>query len=629
MTEAEKLFQSLIAIADNATYVAEDKDIDAYLMMLDDDIVALDIETSGFDPYGNYVKQEDGSFKSEAAIRLIQLEANGKCVNFDIKYLTKTSRDKIRDFLSEPDRIFIIQNAKFDMKWLIVHLGAKFHKVYCTMIASQLISCGQVKFGHSLKKIVKYHFDFDMDKAMGASNWMTAELSQEQIKYASYDAVFLRQIRLNQIEKLKEQGQLEVANIEFRAIIAYSYMELCGIGLNKERWLRNANRNKYRAIRMEEKIAKCLSPDGDTGMLFEGISNFKVSSTQQLTKAMIDAGIEIPTMIVKGTRQEKATIQVDYLEKIKDTHPAIPLIIKYSGLKKSYTSYGTNWTDKIHPVTNRIHPDIFQIGAETGRNSFREPNLQQIPVENIYRNCFIPNKGNLLIGGDYDGAELRIVAEASQDRAMIEAFNKGMDLHTYTASVVFRVPYDEMIKNKMKPEIHLLRGRAKNLNFGIVYGIGAKRFAKNADITEKEAYKIINDYFELYSGLKEWLDWAKNQASQDRQSRTLSGRKYWHRFDSHADYGVIAAAQRLGTNFPVQGTSADITKIALRNIYDELSDRVMLVNVIHDEIVIECKAEEAEEIEPIFRKCMIDAGEVYIKSVPVLVGSKIMNCWGK
>lgn len=629
MTAEEILLQRLESIAENAIYVATDKDIDAYLLMLDDDIVSLDVETSGFDPFGNWVQEESGKWVSNAAIRLIQLEGNGKCINFDLKYLTKTSRDKIRDFISDPERIFIIMNAKFDMKWLMVHLGVKFHRIYDIMIASQLISRGQPKFGHSLKAIVKYHFDYDMDKAMGASNWMAAELSQAQIKYASYDVAFLRQIRLNQIEKLKEYGLLEVANIEFRAIEAYAYMEICGIRLNKNRWLRNAGRNKYRAIRMEEKVAQALAPNQDTGMLFEGMSNFKVSSNQQLTKAMIDAGIEIPTMVVKGTNEEKKTIQVDYLEKIRDQHPAIPLIIKYSTLKKAHTSYGTNWTDKINPVTERLHPDIFQIGAETGRNAFREPNLQQIPVENIYRNCFIPNPGNKLIGGDYDGAELRIIAEASQDRAMISAFQQGLDLHTYTASVVFRVPYEQMMERKNTVEMKILRGRAKNLNFGIVYGIGARRFAKNAEITEKEAYKIIDDYFALYQGLKAWLDWAKEQASQFRTSSTLSGRKYFHRFDKDADYGVIAAAERLGCNFPIQGTNADITKIALRNIYDELKDRVYLVNVIHDEIVIECQSEEADEIEPIFKKCMIDAGEVYIKSVPVLVESKIMSRWGK
>jgi DNA polymerase-1 len=618
MTEIEKLVEKLVAIADDASYVCTDADIDSYLMMVDDDIISVDTETSGFDPLAK-----------DAAIRLIQIEANDKCVNFDIKFLNKKSRDKVAAFLSDPDKILIMQNAKFDIKWLKVHLGVKVHRIFDTMVASQLLSRGLVKWGHSLKAIVSHYFNHDLDKSMGASDWMQKELTPEQIRYASLDVVFLKPLRLMQIDKLKEQSQMEVANIEFRAIEPVAYMELCGIKLKRDRWERNANRNKYRAIRMEEKIAKILSPEQDTGMLFPNMSNFKVSSTKQLTEAMVKAGIEIPTMIVKGTQEEKSTIQVDYLEKIQDSHPAIPLIIKYSTLKKAHTSYGLNWTEKIHPMTGRIHPDIFQIGTETGRFAFKEPNLQQIPVENIYRNCFIPEDGSSLIGADYNAFELRIIAEASQDEAMIGAFNDGKDLHTYTASVVFRIPYEQMIDQKNRVEIKVLRTRAKNLNFGIVYGIGAKRFAKNANITEKEAYKIIDDYFSLYHGLKSWLDWAKREASQNRTSRTLAGRRYWHRFEANADYGKVAAAERLGCNFPIQGTNADIIKIALRTIYDELGDRVKLVNVIHDEIVIECQTKEAEEIQPIFVSCMERAGQTYIKSVPVIVEPAIMQRWGK
>ena len=627
---SKQLLSRLEGIAERAIYVDKDKDVNAYLMMLEDDVVSSDIETSGFDPFGNYIQDnKTGLYKSNAAIRLVQFEANEYCINFDLKYLNQDSRDKISKFYSDPDIVFIFHNAKFDTKWLMVHLKAKFHKIFCTMIASQLISQGQVKWGHALKNVVKYHFDYDMDKSMGSSDWMKEELSQEQIQYASYDTVFLRYIRLNQIEKLREQRQLEVANIEFRAILPVAYMELCGIGLNADRWQRNSVRNKFRAIRMEEKVAQALAPDNRTGMLFENMSNFKVGSNKQLKEAMVNAGIEIPTMIVKGTREEKDTIQVDYLEKIRDQHPAIPHIIKYSTLKKAHTSYGQNWIDKINPVTHRIHPDIFQIGTETGRFSFKEPNLQQIPVENIYRNCFIPDVGNSLIGGDYHSMELRIIAHMANDQAMIGAFNQGLDLHTYTASVVFRVPYEEMMIKKNTVEMKILRGRAKNLNFGIVYGIGAKRFAANANISEKEAYKIIDEYFALYNGLKAWLDWAKKQASVERTSRTASGRKFWHRFDKDADYGKIAAAERLGCNFPIQGTNADITKIALRNLWDTFGNTIKLVNVIHDEIVIECETERTEEVRPIFEKCMIEAGQVYITSVPVLVESSIMQRWGK
>jgi DNA polymerase-1 len=345
------------------------------------------------------------------------------------------------------------------------------------------------------------------------------------------------------------------------------------------------------------------------------------------------AGIILPTITKKGV--DKETTQIEYLEKIKDTHPAIPTIIKHNILEHAHTSFGQTWADFVNPLTERIHPDIFQIGTETYRFSFKNPNFQQIPTENLYRNCFIPNPGNKLIGGDYNGMELRIIAEASQDSQMIMAFNKGLDLHTYTASIIFSIPYEKMIEvlsNKsVKDYIQykLYRTRAKNLNFGIVYGIGAKRFAANAGITEKEAYKIIDDYFALYKGLKMWLDWAKQQARYDWESRSLAGRLYRHTHKKDDEFWKISAAERLGCNFPIQATNADITKIALRNLYDEFGRKIKIVNCIHDEILIECAEKNAKKFQPIFDRCMIAAGEVYIKSVPVLVESEIMDRWSK
>ncbi len=622
------LLKEILHIADNAFYCNNDADVERYLVMLDDQYVGLDLETTGFDPYGNPVKIGN-VWTSAAFIRLITLEANDCCVIFDAKVLGIKSIQMICEYLTDSERILVIMNAKFDVKWMLRLLPIeKFNRLYCTMLASQILSCGRVKFGHSLQNIVQNLFDYTLEKGLGGSNWSNKELSQEQLIYAALDACFLRHIRDIQVQELQKLKLIECADLEFRAIEPLAKLELDGIKLHKERWLRNAQRNKLRAIRMETKVSKALEPPGFSPMLFEGIPSFKVSSTKQLTQAMVSSGIKIPMKYQKGV--EKETIQVDYLEKIKNTHPAIPAIIKYSSLKKAHTSYGQNWVDKINPVTGRIHPDVFQIGTETGRQAFREPNLQQIPIENIFRNCFVAEPGNKLIGGDYNACELRIVACFSQDRAMLRAYNEGLDLHTYTASIVFRVPYEKMMKElKTNPQYKIYRARAKNLNFGIVYGIGAKRFATNADISEEEAYQIINDYFELYEGLKNWLESAKRDARFRKVSRTLSGRMIRHYLADDADWRAIGIVERLGTNFPIQGTNADITKIALRNIYDEFGKKVKIVNCIHDEILIECNAKDAKKYKPIFTECMVKAGEVYIKDVPVVVETEILDKWGK
>lgn len=628
MPENKEVLDRILDIADKVSVCVENDEVEKYLMMLDNDIVGLDTETSGLDPYGNY-ELEQGKWISKAFIRLITLEANDTCVIFDLRWLNAQSINLIREYLTDPKRILVIQNAKFDLKWMLTYLQIeKFNRVYCTMLASQVLSCGKVSYGHNLKSIVGYYFDYVLEKELGASDWSKDDLDDEQIVYAARDACFLRPIRELQIERLKQLDLVEAARIEFQCAEPVAYMELCGLRLNTERWKRNAERNKIRAIRMYPKISKALEGDNSQQVLFDGATGFKVSSPKQITEAMRNLGIELPVMSKKGV--DKETIQIEYLEKIKDRHPSIPLIIKHATLKKGYSSYGETWLEKVHPVTSRLHPDIFQIGTETYRFSIKNPNLQQIPIENIYRNCFIPDSGNSLIGADYSQVELRLLAEASQDSAMIKAFNENLDFHVYTAAVVFNTPYEELLKNmKINAQYKIYRARAKNLNFGIVYGIGAKRFAANADISIEEAYQIINNYFELYSGLKQWLDWAKKEARWKWKSRTLSGRMFRHTHSKDDDWPKIGASERMGCSFPIQGSSADITKVALRNIYDEFGKKVKIVNCIHDEIVIECETKKAKKYKPMFERCMVAAGEEYIKSVPVLVESEIMDKWSK
>jgi DNA polymerase-1 len=276
----------------------------------------------------------------------------------------------------------------------------------------------------------------------------------------------------------------------------------------------------------------------------------------------------------------------------------------------------------INPVTGRLHADFRQIGAPTGRFACTNPNIQQVPHAVEYRRCFSGHPaGRKLVIADYSQIELRILAEFSGDRGFIEAFNSGADLHRVTASQVFNVSIDQVSKDQ--------RDFAKRLNFGVVYGIGAQRFSIMTGLSVAEAENVLRKYFSTYRGLDNYLRDAANRAVTERQARTASGRLVRFRYDEN-DRQQISMTHRNGKNTPIQGTSADILKRALRLLTDELrATSAKIVNIIHDEVVVETDADEAEEIAQKVERAMCDAGQEYLATVPVKVETEIAEEWIK
>jgi DNA polymerase-1 len=303
-------------------------------------------------------------------------------------------------------------------------------------------------------------------------------------------------------------------------------------------------------------------------------------------------------------------------------YPVIATLLEYRTVQKALTSYGQNMLELINPVTKRLHADFRQIGAPTGRFACTNPNIQQVPHAVEYRRCFSGYpEGRKLIIADYSQIELRILAEFSGDQGFIGAFNSGADLHKVTASQVFNASIDQVSKEQ--------RDFAKRLNFGVVYGIGAQRFALMTGVTVPEAENILRRYFASYRELDRYLREAADTAVRDRQARTASGRLVRFRYDDK-DRQQISMTQRNGKNTPIQGTSADILKRALRLLKDELRDtNAQIVNIIHDEIVVEADAGNAQDIASKVEKVMCSAGEEYLKTVPVKVETEIADEWVK
>jgi len=291
-------------------------------------------------------------------------------------------------------------------------------------------------------------------------------------------------------------------------------------------------------------------------------------------------------------------------------------------VQKALTSYGQNMIELINPITGRLHADFRQIGAPTGRFSCTNPNIQQVPHAVEYRRCFSGHPaGRKLIIADYSQIELRILAEFSGDPVFMDAFNSGADLHRVTAGQVFNVAVDQGSKEQ--------RDFAKRLNFGVVYGIGAQRFALMTGSTVSEAENVLRKYFGTYRQLDTYLTEAANSAVRDRQARTGSGRLVRFRYDDQ-DRQQISMTKRNGKNTPIQGTSADILKRALRLLNDDLKNtNAQIVNIIHDEIVVEADASEAEDVAKRVEQAMVSAGQQFLRTVPVKVETEIADEWVK
>jgi DNA polymerase-1 len=247
--------------------------------------------------------------------------------------------------------------------------------------------------------------------------------------------------------------------------------------------------------------------------------------------------------------------------------------------------------------------------------------LQQIPHDDAYRRCFRAESGRKLVIADYSQIELRILADFSQDRNFIGAFESGRDFHASTAAQIFGIKAENVTADQ--------RSFAKRLNFGVVYGIGASRFAMMTGLTQADAENTLRRYFAAYPRMDEWLRTQSRNVLTERQTRTASGRLARFRFDE-ADRSSVAASQRYAKNMPIQGTSADILKRALRLLHDDIAGTsAKLVNIVHDEIVVECDAAETADVSAKLESAMGRAGHEYVKSVPVKVDIHTADDWTK
>src|SRR5229473_1025212 len=548
--------------------------------------IGLDTETTELDPY-------------LGRLRLVQLASADSVYIVDLNafrdgdFSRSEALAPLRQLLTAPRPIKIAHNAKFDAKFIKHNFRVDLGGLFDTLLASQIVSAGDIEERHGLNAIAARYLNEEVDKTERLSNW-EFELSEAQLQYAARDAAVLLPLRDKLIEKIRSLDLIQCAQLEFECVMPVVDLELTGFYMDKRRWLEQLAIVETTRAELANELQEMLGEGVAQASLFgPSRANINLDSQLQVTDALNRLGIPLPD----STRNWK-------LQPLAAQYPVVAKLLEYRTMQKALTSYGQNMLEFISPKTGRLHADFRQIGAPTGRFACTNPNIQQVPHAAEYRRCFMGYpEGRRLVIADYSQIELRILAEFSGDQGFIDAFNSGADSHRVTAAQVFNVAQDQVTKEQ--------------------------RVSMMTGLTVTEAENVLRRYFATYRGLDTYLRESANRAVSEKQARTGSGRLVRFNFDA-SDRQQVSMTQRNGKNAPIQGTSADILKRALRLLNYELRNTSgKIVNIIHDEIVVEVDESESEEVAKKVERAMVTAGEEYVQTVPVKVEFQIAREWAK
>ena len=593
-------------------YITERSHYDKVIKELEGvNVVSVDTETTGFDPH-------------TCKLLLFQISTPDKSYIIDARALNIADLPEIRDILEDQKKIKLLQNAKFDYKFIKKHTGIEMYNIYDTMLAEGVLTAGLSAKMSSLKVLSKDYLGLDMDKNIRKSfiGLKDINFSEDQLKYAAIDTFVLFPIFEAQIPKLKMQGVVDTAKTEFAVTKVIGEMELKGVYINKSKW---SDIIKNLKVRRDEL----------TNEFYEKISGFYEYNSIDLfgnstPPININSNPQLLELFNKRVGLNLPSTGDPILETVN--HPLVSTLREYRKYEKLISAFGDSLLEKINPVTKRIHPDFNQMGAATGRFSCNNPNLQQIPrnqPEAPFRECFNPAEGYKFVISDYSSMEMRILADLSGDEKFITAIRNGYDLHSYTAALMFGLEYSEDFKKKHGD----LRQAAKAINFGLMYGMGPGRLAAQINVTHELGKEYMEKYFSSYPSVRTFLKRVADDAVRKGYSVTPGGRKRWYKMPdkNDPDYKkLIGSIERQAKNHPIQGTNADAMKFALVSLYERIKkDKIdaSILLTVHDEIVTECVDEQADTFKDILSEEMVKAAEVFVKKVPIASDPFVGDVW--
>jgi DNA polymerase-1 len=647
---------------DNIVFCSKEQ---ALSLLQTKDTLGFDSETLGFDPY-------------TTDLVTIQLGNDVHQFVIDVK---SVDIQFFKELLETKE--LIGHNLKFDLKFLY-HERIIPYKVYDTFLGEKTTRLGIDSHRCSLDACVYRHLGIVLDKTERKN--INGKFTPSFILYSALDVAYLHKLKEIQLEILEKQGSLKSIELDNRFVKVLAYIEYCGIKLDESKWRIKMNKTKLDLEKAEAELNEFVLENNMVKFIERQLDMFNTrvkasvnwNSSQQVVEFFKALGVDTK-VVEKGV--EKDTIEASHLGKFAKEFPIIGNYLNYKQAQKDLGTYGENWIRLINPVSGRIHTQYKQL-MNTGRLSSggrnketgeAYPNLQNIPSDEETRSCFVAENGNVIIGCDYTGQEQIVLVNKCLDANLLEFYDKNLgDMHSFVASKM----YDELdgmdldeIKKKHKDK----RQSAKVAGFAINYGGSGIGIADQLGLSVEQGQKIYDAYFAAFPGLKAYFDEAKKfgvdngyvliSAVTGKKSyvdyydefleakKAVSVKGFWDNYKKHREHKTASYSkikqqvstffskkgqiERMSLNYPIQGESAEITKLSCVYFWEDyllpnnLLFTVKFINTVHDENLVECPESLSGEIANALESAMVKAGAVFCKRVPLKADPCIEKFWKK
>jgi len=620
--------------------------------------VGVDIETRGLDPHQH---------------QIIMLQFGDEHTQFvvDTRVVDVTGMIKL---LINKQTVLVGQNLKFEYKFFKKNYGLSLNKIEDTMIQEVCLYNGYM-LRNDLKSLAKRYLNYEADKSIRMRFLEIGDepFSKDEIIYGAYDVILPILISKIQRTKLLEREQKILLSLEHEYTKVLGDIELKGLYFDKDKWEALYHKHTILHSKSINNLNTFLKDNGISSYISRQLDMFDTTQKYTLNWGSSKQVIELftsfnicPKEVSKTTKKLSFTVNAKVLKTSlntmnKDVDEKYRKLIKdylsMKELEQRITTFGIKFFKYINPVTNRLHSNYRQI-VSTGRSSSSSPNLQNIPSDPEYRQCFTAPLGNKIINADFSGQENIVLANKSLDKDLLAFYEGGhSDMHSFIASKIYGTPMEDILKSIEKKdngetltdednERLKNRGIAKAAGFAINYGGDGHTISKNLGISAAAGDAVYDGYFKAFSGLKTYFDKVINNTLKmgyihinDVTKRRLNLLKfkqmesYKNRPEKKREYLKLKGTiSRLSLNAPVQGTAADITKTAaikFRNwiIKEDLEEQVFITNLIHDEINVECDDGITAFVAPNLEKCMASAGDIWCKVVPLKAKAAIGDYW--
>ena len=559
------------------------------------------------------------------------------------------SIEPLRDILTSQDIVKIFHNAKFDINFIRSCANIICDNIYDTMLVEKIINCGK-EYSNSLKNTVKRHLGIELPKLTQSSfiNNTDSQFTTDQIVYGANDVKYLIEIHNKQASHIIVNKLGNVVELENRAVLAFADIEFNGLNLDKDKWIKLSKTSMHEAINLQDILNQYVIDDH---RMQKFIPEYVQGDLFDIVDKQVNVNWDSPKQVLDVFQcliPKLENVNGKAMYKYRNKYPLINDYIKYKEKMKIATSYGEAFLNNLS-TDDKIHTSFNQI-LDTGRVSSSKPNMQQIPASNKFRNCFTAPEGWSFVSADYASQELNVIAFGSNDPVWMKALEQGQDLHSTCAELVYKDAWTNYAEQDCQymidksrcecPTHKKLRTNVKTINFGLAYGMGPNKLADTLNISKKDAKQLIEDYFTAFPNIKGFLEKLANFGKQYGYIKTFPpfNRRRWFVnwypkiWSDESASMEMSSIERASKNTPIQGASADMTKLALVYIYEYLADKqlpVKVVMTVHDQIDTICKDSYVESWSKTLTYLMEKAAKKVVTNGLLKADVNISKVWEK